>query len=59
MAMARKRKELTPLDMVIELIRTAQLRIKIEYPTAEEARKIAGDELKMARDMLDAIIRDG
>lgn len=53
-----KREDMTALDMVMELILLAQRRMKIELPTPEEARKEAVDELILARDMLDAIIKD-
>lgn len=46
----------TQLDEVIETIKIAQLRLRLEIPTAAVAKRVALSELEAARDSLQFVI---
>lgn len=53
-----KKKQLTRLEQIAEVIKLNALRIRIEYPSREIARKIARKDLIVARDALQSEIEE-
>lgn len=53
-----KRREKTTIDWIIDILQTADLRLRIEHPTKVSAKREALKELIIARDQLQSYISE-